>query len=135
MKWSDKFITGVTDIDEQHKSLFDWFAQLESAASEHSIMTSAYFLTRLAQYTRSHFATEERLMADCSYPRLAAHRAEHEAFRQRLRDLQATAVTQDIGDETVNLLREWLVKHIMVSDMDYVPYIRGLSPTAGGPAH
>lgn len=135
MKWADKFATGVADIDEQHKSLFDWFAQLESAANDQRIMIVAYALTRLMQYTRTHFAAEERLMADCAYPRLAAHRAEHEAFRQRLQDLRTASLTQDIGSATVNLLREWLVKHITVSDMDYIPYVKGLSHTAGGPAH
>ncbi len=135
MLWSDSLATGVAAIDEQHRSLFDWFAQLESAAADQRLMTAAYALTRLTQYTRSHFEAEEQLMAAAGYPRLAAHREEHEAFRQQLRDLQNQSVTRDISGDAVALLRDWLVKHIMVSDMDYVPYARGPSPGKGEPAH
>ena len=135
MKWSDKLATGVAEIDEQHQALFQWFAQLESAAADQRMMTAAYALTRLNQYTRSHFAAEEALMARHAYPALEAHRAEHEAFRKQLQELQTLATTQDISAATIVLLREWLVKHIMVSDMDYIPYAHGPSPTKGGPAH
>lgn len=135
LQWSEKLTTGVAEIDEQHRSLFDWFAQLEEAAADRRMMTAAYALTRLKQYTRTHFTAEEKLMAENAYPRLDAHRAEHESFRKRLGDVQMLALTKDIGEEAVALLRDWLVKHIMVSDMDYVPYVRGLSATVGGPGH
>ena len=38
----------------------------------------------LADYTRRHFAFEERLMAEHQYPGLAAHRHEHAHLLQRL---------------------------------------------------
>lgn len=129
MKWSDRLATGVAEIDEQHQSMFQWFAELESAAADQRVMMAVYALTRLSQYTRSHFSAEESLMEAHRYPALEAHRAEHESFRQELATLQALATTQDISTATIVLLREWLVKHIMHSDMDYIPYTKGLSDT------
>lgn len=127
MKWSDKLATGVAEIDEQHQMLFQFFAQLEDATADQRIMTAAYALTRLSQYTRSHFTAEEKLMEANRYPALAAHRDEHEAFRKKLAELQTLATSQDISTATITLLRDWLIKHIMVSDMDYVPYTKGSS--------
>ena len=135
MKWSDKLATGVAEIDEQHQALFQWFAQLESAAADQRMMTAAYALTRLSQYTRTHFTAEETLMARHAYPALEAHRAEHQAFSKKLQELQAVATTQDISAATIVLLREWLANHIMVSDMDYIPYAHGPSNVKGGPAN
>lgn len=129
MEWSDRLATGVAEIDEQHQSMFQWFAELESAAADQRVMMAAYALTRLNQYTRSHFSAEEKLMEMHRYPALEAHRAEHESFRRQLEELQMLATTQDISTATITLLREWLVKHIMLSDMDYIPYTKGLSDT------
>jgi hemerythrin len=117
MKWTNDLATGVAEIDEQHRSLFDWLGQLECAAADQRAMTAAYCLTRLGQYTRSHFDAEEALMAGCAYPGLANHRAEHDAFREQLRELQAASLNRDITGDAIELLRSWLVTHIMVSDM------------------
>jgi hemerythrin len=125
MKWSDELATGVVEIDKQHQTLFTWFNELESAAAEERLMATTYALNRLTQYTISHFVDEEKLMAECKYPQLAEHKAEHDAFRAQLRDLQLRAEEIDISDATVGFLRDWLVRHIMTVDMDYAPWARG----------
>lgn len=126
MQWSDALATGVADIDEQHKSLFRWFGELESAAADQRMMMAAYAITRLSHYTRTHFAAEEVLMERSGYPQLASHRAEHEAFRKRLSALQSEAVVRDVSEDAVVLLREWLVHHISQVDMAYVPHVSKL---------
>jgi hemerythrin len=133
MKWSSEYATGVPEIDEQHQSLFDWFAQLDSAAADRRMMTATYTLTRLMQYTRVHFAAEEQLMISIAYPELETHRIEHEAFRLKLRDLQTAALTKDITVETVSLLREWLIKHITISDMKYAAFAKSSTGKAAKP--
>jgi hemerythrin len=134
MKWSPEYATGVPEIDEQHQSLFEWFDQLDHAAADHRMMTATYTLTRLMQYTRVHFAAEEALMTRIAYPELEAHRAEHETFRLRLRELQTAAMTQDITVATISLLRDWLIKHITISDMKYAAFSKSLTPKATKPA-
>lgn len=126
MQWSDALATGVADIDEQHKSLFQWFGELERAAADQRMMMAAYAITRLSHYTRTHFAAEEVLMERSGYADLVAHRAEHEAFRKRLAQLQAEAVLRDVSEEAVSLMREWLVHHISQVDMAYVPQVSKL---------
>ena len=72
-------------------------------------------------------------MERSGYPRFAAHKAEHDAFRKRLAKLQSEATIRDISEDAVALLREWLVQHISIADMDYVPYVSKLAGV--GEAH
>lgn len=124
LAWTVELATGVPEIDRQHRELFDWLAELESATSDRRMMTSVYALTRLVQYTRSHFATEEALMRACGYPRIDAHMAEHAELCRKLARLQAAAVSEDTSGETISVLRSWLIDHVMGVDMDYVPHVK-----------
>ena len=81
--WTPSLSTGNEVLDEQHKAIFRWLAELDSAASDERTLFGAYAMTRLKNYTRSHFAAEEALMKASGYPGLADHIAEHESFRAR----------------------------------------------------
>jgi hemerythrin-like metal-binding protein len=75
-------------------------------------------ITRLAEYTREHFATEEMLMKEFSYPDIEMHRQEH----TKLIDLvNRRSLQQRAGDVTAasNLardLKEWIFSHIALED-------------------
>jgi hemerythrin len=77
----------------------------------------------LSHYVREHFTVEESLMKSAGYPGLAAHLAEHAVFRAKLKELQLKSVGQDISQEAVEFLRDWLGDHITCVDMAYVPYL------------
>lgn len=115
---------GIPLLDEQHKELFQWFADLENAAAEKRTLFGVYVITRLKHYMRDHFAAEEALMRAADYPRLEQHIHEHAAFRTKLGELHLKSIGQDISSETVNFLKEWLVNHIARSDMDCAPYLK-----------
>ena len=83
-KWTPALSTGVPLLDEHHMKIFEWLAELEGAAVEERMLVGVYALVRLKHYTRDHFAAEEALMKSAGYPDLAAHKAEHSAFRARL---------------------------------------------------
>ena len=63
---------------------------------------------------------------------LAAHKQEHERFTRLVLDLQAIHADNpgqvDIGKVTAFLV-EWLTRHILGSDMKYVPYLKGEKET------
>jgi hemerythrin len=122
--WTPSLSTGNEVLDEQHKALFRWLAELDSAASDERTLFGAYAMTRLKNYTRSHFAAEEALMKASGYPGLAEHIAEHESFRARLADLHLKSIGEDISAETVKFLTDWLTNHIAKSDMAYAPYLK-----------
>ncbi len=123
-EWTPKLSTGVPDLDEQHKAIFQWLDELESATAEQRTLFGVYVITRLKHYLREHFAAEEALMKSAGYPGLAEHLAQHAEFRAKLNELQLKSIGEDISEDTVRFLNHWLVNHIAKTDMAYVPYLK-----------
>lgn len=124
--WTPDLATGVAQLDEHHKSIFGWLAELESATAEERTLSGVYALTRLNHYMREHFAAEEALMRAADYPGLAEHMAEHATFRAKLSDLHVKSISEDVSTDTVEFLKNWLTNHIAKTDMAYVPYLKRL---------
>lgn len=130
MNWTPDLSTGVPKLDEQHKEIFEWLAELQSATADERTLFGVYVITRLKHYMREHFATEEALMKTAGYPGLAQHMAKHAEFRAKLEELQLKSIAEDISEDTVNFLTEWLTHHIVETDMAYVPYLDRLATGA-----
>ena len=81
----------------------------------------------LSDYVDTHFAREEELMRGLGYPELDAHIVSHRELATTVQQY-AKLYRDDPGavsrDEVLRFLGNWLSKHIMVSDMDYVPYVQ-----------
>ena len=125
-EWTPNLSTGNDLLDDQHKAIFEWLAELESAATDERTLFGAYAITRLKNFTRTHFAAEEALMKEAGYPGLAEHIAEHEAFRARLAEIHLKSIGEDVSPETVRFLTDWLTHHIVETDMAYVPSLKKL---------
>lgn len=125
-EWTPDLSTGVALLDEQHREIYQWLAELQSAADQERTLFGVYSLTRLKHYTRAHFAAEEALMKAAGYPGLAEHAAEHAKFCARLNELQLKSIGQDISRDTVEFLTDWLTSHITTTDMAYVPHLKKL---------
>ena len=123
IEWTPDLSTGVPLLDEHHKIVFQWLAELESASADQRTLFGVYAITRLKHYIRDHFTAEEALMRSVSYPWLEEHAAAHAEFRARLGELQIRSIQEDISAATVKFLNEWLTHHIATIDMAYVPYL------------
>jgi hemerythrin len=124
IQWTEALSTGVSLLDEHHRAIFQWLAELERAAVDERRLFGAYAVTRLSHYVREHFTVEEALMKSVGYPGLADHLAEHAVFRAKLRELQTESVGHDISHDAVKFLSDWLCDHIARVDMAYVPYLK-----------
>jgi hemerythrin len=126
MVWKTKCLIGIPEIDEQHQQLFECIDRLESAADGHQRELAAFYvIDELKDYAHIHFAVEEIVMRLFDYPGLAAHAAEHREFEARLRALGKMELAHDIHAAAGNFLRDWLTKHIMISDKRYADFILG----------
>jgi len=126
IEWTPALSTGIPLLDEQHKAIFRWLAELEAAAVDQRTLFGAYAVTRLKHYARDHFAAEEALMKSAAYPQLNEHMAEHAAFRAKLAELQLKSIAEDLSTDTVKFLEDWLTNHIAKTDMAYVPFLKQL---------
>jgi len=121
--WSDRLLFGIETIDAQHKQLFDLAASFEGNGDQVRVMKT---LALLCTYVKEHFREEEAMLEACGYPQLDAHRAVHREFRGMLQKLlgEATGMTlDDIAERVHYLINGWFYRHIMVTDLDYVPLV------------
>ena len=90
LSWDPTLVTGVPAIDQQHQQLFERLDALLHAIRRGSSRDEVgRTLSFLFDYVQTHFAAEEGLMHDTSYPGYPEHKAEHEAFARELDALQA----------------------------------------------
>lgn len=114
---------GCKALDDDHKILIqalnDFIAALEN--DEGVFVTDGIF-TVLADYTNYHFSREEKLLAACDYPDLAAHKKTHEGLKEQLFDCRRRFMLNpnaELEGKISEFLNSWLQNHILVSDMDY----------------
>ncbi len=129
--WRRQMSIGQPTIDEDHKHLINYLNELGEAmdAPKFAAVRVAKVLTALLEYTRDHFAREEKMMQQARYPDLEAHIVKH---REAVRVISSLAGSfgnepNRINAERIyNFTAEWLVRHIIMEDSRLAPYVRGL---------
>ncbi len=127
MPWSDRFITGLAQIDEQHHWLVDQTNRLYDEITHESPDPAAIhqILEGLVEYTFNHFIVEEELFARHAYPENEAHKAEHDRFTKLAAEVLLKHEGGDnVSREILEFLKEWLKHHILEVDMAYVPFLK-----------
>lgn len=123
--WSDKYSVGVSTYDIQHRRLVELINNLHDAMKAgRAREVLGETLNGLIDYTRMHFADEERQMSAFNFPGYAAHKLEHEKLTVRVVELKAKF---DAGDNTitievVNFLKDWLINHTLLTDKKYTGF-------------
>lgn len=120
--WDDSYSVGVPALDEQHKILIDLINQLDTVESDGGDIRDV--MDKLDWYVREHFALEENMLTHAGYANLEPHKAEHRDFEAWLRSAQSHMATGGLDAGVLvstirDHLKDWLVKHILVADMDY----------------
>lgn len=137
IEWDDSIAVGNALIDAQHQKLFAAINDLDRAIHSPRVDTDQVFqsLLFLIDYTRNHFADEERLMAECGYAHLEAHRAEHVQLTHKLNELSHLISRYSIKDPLIAedlgafLTGEWLRTHVIESDHQLIPDLARLGRT------
>jgi hemerythrin len=114
-------LTGVDDIDRQHREIFARVgALLDAARSRRSRQEVIRTLEFLGSYAVDHFASEEREMERTRYPKAEGHRLEHRQFVKELEVLRNELASEGPTPLFVirlgNRVTEWLREHIYRTD-------------------
>lgn len=128
IEWTNDYAVGIIDVDEQHHALIDMINALSSCiGTDQEANTTREMLDGLAEYTRTHFALEERLMAEANIdPSFSArHRGEHTYFIGVLRDFSAdfSRGKGRISAPLLEYLLHWLLHHIVVTDREMAKHL------------
>ena len=125
IQWQEEYSVGVPEFDEQHKGLVMLINRLTEAGHRPERITSA--LDALDRYAKEHFRAEEALMTSRSYENFDEHRKQHHAFEEWLQAVKVVynfSSSPDYFADTVNtFLRNWLINHILKTDMAYKPVL------------
>ncbi len=126
IQWQNSYSVGVPAMDIQHKQLVALINQLyEAMRTGQGDLAMQNILPALAQYTRTHFNSEEKLMHEVGYPDIAAHQALHFKLAGQVGDLldkyKSGKVVTAVSMAT--FLKDWLMNHIEGHDKRYAAFI------------
>jgi hemerythrin len=127
-------VTGVDDIDAQHRTLLDLANRVIEASEDAPPAIFHRALTFLVNYTVDHFAAEEAAMDRTAYPGARFHREFHDRLRREIAGIVAQA-KQEGSSKKAQLavqfmLEDWLIYHIRETDRDLANHLRNHSPGA-----
>jgi len=126
MAWNTTLSVKVKQFDDQHMKLVDMVNDLHDAMKEgKGNVVLGKILNGLISYTATHFAAEEKLMAQHAYPDAIAHKREHENLVKQVVELQNNfkAGKAILTLDVMMFLKGWLVKHIQGDDRKYGIYL------------
>lgn len=126
--WKDELSVNIRMIDDQHKELIKLINELSDAmkvGKGKDVMGKV--LSKLVDYTKMHFGTEERLFQTHGYPGYIAHKSEHDKLTKQVLDLKTKFDNGQsvITVEVMNFLKDWLQKHIIGTDKKYSSFLIG----------
>lgn len=127
IEWTPALELGVEQMDRQHRQLVKILNELHQAmlggSQPRDLMR---VMKELILYTKYHFTTEERLMAETGYPGLPRHKQKHEALTAKAEEYTAEVLR---GRATVSLsilqfLKDWLNRHILGTDKEFAEFAK-----------
>ncbi len=120
--WGKNFVTGIAEVDDQHRQLVDMLNGFGEVIAG-NVFDKDYLLAtfeNLADYAQYHFAAEEKLMSRMQVDRrhVRRHIRQHTDF---VADISSMAEAMDVNsvDESRALLEyliHWLAYHILGTD-------------------
>lgn len=132
IEWEKNYKIGYKRLDEQHYELvrivnelyyYTNFKDSEDPKLKESFKEA---LRKTVDYLAFHFSYEERIMLAIKYNKLLEHSSEHKKFAQTIFDCVKSyeVGSLDAIDNLLEYLKEWLMKHVIVSDRQFVEEVK-----------
>ena len=120
IEWKDQYSVGVKGIDNQHKQLIVLINVLNETTQSGALTTALLnsIISQLTHYTKYHFTYEEVLFRKYNYSETKEHTNEHQNFVKKI-EAFAQVKPEEISDQILEFLNNWLITHILKSDMKY----------------
>ena len=127
--WTSDLKTGNTIIDNQHKQLIAAVNALFKAQKDGTGRQEVENTMKLlVEYTKKHFADEEKLQELHGYPDYPAHKQYHADFKNVARKLIDTlhqdGPTGEFISDACSTIGRWVVNHIKTEDCKIAAHIQ-----------
>jgi hemerythrin len=126
-EWNDTYSDQIREIDSQHKKLVAILNDLiEAMYAGHGCGALERVLNDLIRCTRTHFAFQERLMAEYGYPEYLSHKQVHAKMAAKVRDLKWQYEVGILFNavQICNFLKTCLARHIMETDKKFAAFMK-----------
>ena len=128
VKWSSKWDSGDSKIDEQHKGILDMvnnfmvFSLSDSASEDAKVL-----IEQLISHITTHFEYEEQVLRSREYPHLAEHMEIHKGLLMKILRLKESCDAGDVKPSVfiAFMVDDVVVGHLMNEDVKFFPYTRG----------
>ncbi len=120
---TEEYLTGIQQIDDEHRKLFEIAENLYQTLHDDFIPDKfdhiRHAINELQEYTKVHFAHEEEFMESIGYKRIFTQKTEHDAFIQKLDEMDLDAIDENQEQSILDMLdflAKWLFHHILEND-------------------
>jgi hemerythrin len=124
MRLPQSLLTGHPEVDAQHAHILEELERISSAGTSGITVLIAF----LRQHVHSHFAYEELLMDEASYPDADRHKAEHRDYSNIVGTLHEqfdrSGGTPESLAAVIAAVERWVVDHVMRADHKLAAYLR-----------
>lgn len=129
VEWSDEYLLGIPEIDNQHKKLVaianDLYDSATAGGDSYKIQMSKV-LKSLTDYTVYHFSNEEAFMQKYGYTGFTMHKFAHDNFidevNNQIRRLSSDST--EAGLQFYDYIVRWLLSHIAKADQVWAKFVK-----------
>lgn len=120
----DEYLIGIPEIDAEHRRLFE-IAEEAYQLQQQDFLVDKYdqikvILGSLREYTVMHFEHEEAYLESINYKNMFMQKVQHDNFRKKVEEIDIDSIDENedaLIQEILNFLTDWLVHHILETDM------------------
>jgi len=120
IEWKPEFSLGIPSVDYEHEELIALLNELHEGLGEgRDAETVGAFLGEVHARIAAHFALEERVMRERRYDQYDAHKADHEALLDELREIMDdydSGAYETLQPRLSEALRTWFTRHFKTHD-------------------
>jgi hemerythrin len=122
--WSERLELGIEPLDGEHHLQIALVTALAEALEQGRPSTAHRVADQLAEYSASHFTSEQLLMEATGYPQLADHLEEHRALLAHLDEIRylLRGAEYDLALPMALDLSSGLASHIAASDRRFTEH-------------
>jgi hemerythrin len=128
LEWHEKYRVNISRFDAQHRRIFALLDAFSKSVHLNGGTLVESSLRELQSYAERHLLREELVLRVRGYPYYEQHKAEHDAYREKLASLMGQLGRHDLEIRIANFLTEWWHYHILTSDQDYARFFQDESP-------
>ena len=125
--WTPEITMHDSAIDREHEEIFGFVDRLHKAMlSGQGKEILGALLAELTEFTMSHFANEEKIMAAMRYPEMPVHVQQHDRIRRTVKEMKARFERGEAAMtiELILFLSDWLKNHTTTTDLRLGDYIQ-----------